>query len=104
MSSRAAARRGAGRRCGRKDVWGQTELPHGDLASIYRGEEFIRFERIAQPWLKEAAKRWARVRLLADTSPRTMSGYLVGVRHFSEWLAEHAPEVSTPVRAVARGA
>ena len=79
-----------------KDVWGQTELPHGDLASMYRGEEFIRFERIAQPWLKEAAKRWARMRLLADTSPRTMSAYLVGVRHFSEWLAEHAPEVNMP--------
>jgi integrase len=79
-----------------KDVWGQTELPHGDLASMYRGEEFIRFERIAQPWLKEAAKRWARMRLLADTSPRTMSAYLVGVRRFSEWLAEHAPEVSMP--------
>jgi site-specific recombinase XerD len=79
-----------------KDVWGQTELPHGDLASMYRGEEFIRFERIAQPWLKEAAKRWARMRLLAGTSPRTMSAYLVGVRHFSQWLAEHAPEVSMP--------
>ena len=79
-----------------KDVWGQTELPHGDLASMYRGEEFIRFERIAQPWLKEAAKRWARMRLLSDTSPRTMSAYLVGVRHFSEWLAEHAPGVSMP--------
>ena len=79
-----------------KDVWGQTELPHGDLVSLYRGEEFIRFERIAQPWLKEAAKRWARTRLLADTSPRTMSAYLVGIRHFSEWLAGHAPEVSAP--------
>jgi hypothetical protein len=28
-----------------KDAWGQTELPHGDLASMYRGEEFIRFDR-----------------------------------------------------------
>ncbi len=79
-----------------RDVWGQTELPRGDLVSMYRGEEFIRFERIAQPWLKEAAKRWARMRLLADTSPRTMSAYLVGVRHFSQWLAEHAPEVNMP--------
>jgi hypothetical protein len=67
-----------------KDVWGQTELPHGDLASMYRGEEFIRFERVAQLWLKEAAKRWARMRLLADTSPRTMSAYLVGVMHFNQ--------------------
>jgi integrase len=79
-----------------RDVWGQTELPHGDLASMYRGEEFIRFDRIVQPWLKEAAKRWARMRLLSDTSPRTMSAYLVGVRYFSQWLAEHASEVTAP--------
>ncbi len=36
-----------------KDVWGQTELPHGDLVSMYRGEEFIRFDRVSQSWLKE---------------------------------------------------
>ena len=54
-----------------KDQWRQSELPHGDLVSTYRGEEFLHFERIAQPWLKEAAKRWARARLLADAAPRT---------------------------------
>ena len=80
----------------RRDVWCQSELPHGDLVSTYRGEEFIHFERISQPWLKEAAKRWARTRLLADTAPRTMSSYLVGIAYFSEWLAAHAPEVSAP--------
>ena len=31
-----------------KDVWGQTELPHGDLASTYSGEVFIHFERLRQ--------------------------------------------------------
>ncbi len=71
-------------------------MPHGDLASGYRGEETLRFERISQSWLKEAAKRWARARLLADTAPRTMSAYLVSVRHFSQWLAAHANEVSAP--------
>jgi integrase/ferredoxin len=80
----------------RKDAWGQLDLPHGDLASMYRGEEFIHFERIGQRWLKEAAKRWARARLLADTAPRTMSSYVVGICQFSEWLAEHAREVSAP--------
>ncbi len=80
----------------RKDVWCQSELPHGDLVSTYRGEEFIHFERISQLWLKEAAKRWARARLLSDTAPRTISSYLVGIAHFSEWLAQHAPEVSAP--------
>jgi len=36
---------------------------------MYRGEEFIHFGRIGQPWLKKAAKRWARllaVRLLLE--------------------------------------
>lgn len=79
-----------------RDVWFGSELPHGDLSSGYRGEETLRFERICQPWLKEAAKRWARARLLGDTAPRTMSAYLVSVRHFSQWLAEHAREVSAP--------
>ena len=79
-----------------RDVWFASELPHGDLVSRYRGEEALRFERICQPWLKEAAKRWARTRLLGDTAPRTISAYLVSVRHFSQWLAAHAPEVSAP--------
>jgi integrase/ferredoxin len=79
-----------------RDVWFCSELPHGDLAPSYRGEVLLHFERIAQPWLREAAKRWARARLLADTSARTISAYLVSVRHFSAWLSEHAPEVSAP--------
>ena len=88
----------------RRDVWCQSELPHGDLVSTYRGEEFIHFERIGQPWLKEAAKRWARARLLADTAPRTMSSYLVGIAHFSEWLAAACAGGERAVRALALGA
>ena len=84
-----------------RDVWFSSELPHGDLAHRYRGGETLRFDRIAQPWLKEAAKRWTRARLLSDTSPRTISAYLVSVRHFSQWLVRLAPEVSAPARAVA---
>jgi hypothetical protein len=79
-----------------KDVWSQSELPHGDLASTYRGEISVKFDRLEQPWLKEAAKRWARARLLGDTTPSTMSAYLVALRYFSGWLAEHAPEVLGP--------
>jgi integrase len=79
-----------------KDVWCQSELPHGDLASSYSGEAFIHFERLRQPWLKEAAKRWARARLLGDTTPQTMSRYLADLSHFSGWLAAHAPELVAP--------
>jgi integrase len=79
-----------------KDVWRQSELPHGDLASTYNGEVLIRFERLRQPWLKEAAKRWTRARLLGDTTPQTMSRYLTDLWRFSDWLAAHAPDVIAP--------
>jgi integrase len=79
-----------------KDVWRQSELPHGDLSSSYRGEVLIHFERVRQPWLKEAAKRWTRARLLGDTTPQTMSRYLTDLRRFSDWLAAHAPDVLAP--------
>jgi site-specific recombinase XerD len=78
------------------DTWRQRDLPHGDLASTYRGEVLVRFDGLEQPWVKEAAKRWARVRLLGDTTPRTMSLYLTDLRHFSGWLAEHAPAMLAP--------
>lgn len=78
------------------DVWRQLDLPHGDLASTYRGEVLVRFDGLHQPWVKEAAKRWARMRLLGDTTPRTMSLYLTDLRHFSGWLADQAPEVLAP--------
>ncbi len=79
-----------------KDVWRQSELPHGDLSSSYRGEVLIHFERLRQPWLKEAGKRWTRARLLGDTTPQTMSRYLTDLWRFSDWLADHAPEVMAP--------
>ena len=59
-----------------KDEWRQRDLPHGDLAIAYDREVVLRFDGIASPWLKEAAKRWARVRLLASLSPRSLDRYL----------------------------
>ena len=56
------------------DVWRQSGLPHGDLAPSFDGEVLIHFEGLLQPWLKEAAKRWARARLLAETAP-TIASY-----------------------------
>ena len=79
-----------------RDVWRQSELPHGDLASRYSGEVFLNFVRLRQPWLKEAAKRWTRARLLGDTTPRTMCRYLTDLWRFSDWLAARAAEVVAP--------
>src|SRR5664279_3517548 len=81
----------------RKDVWCQSELPHGDLVSTYRGEEFIHFKRISQPWLKEAAKRWARVRGCCRTRRRGRSAAISsGSRISASGSRSTPPEVSAP--------
>ena len=77
-----------------KDEWHQRELPHGDLAAAYDREVVLRFSGLEQPWLKEAAKRWARTRLLASLSPRSMDRYLRELMEFSRWLASR--DVASP--------
>jgi site-specific recombinase XerD len=79
------------------DRWPLRGLPHADLQSIDR-DGAVLFDGIAQPWLKEAAKRWARSRLLAGGAPSTMSNYVLHVRAFGGWLAERVPEVSSPAQ------
>ena len=78
-----------------RDRWPLRELPHGDLHSTTRSGSIL-FTGVAQPWLEEAAKRWARARLLAGGAPSSMASYVQHVRAFSGWLAERAPEVSLP--------
>ena len=77
------------------DRWPLRELPHADLQSTGR-DGAILFGRIAQPWLKEAAKRWARARLLAGGAPSTMAHYVGHVAAFGGWLADRVPEVVSP--------
>jgi integrase len=79
-----------------RDQWRAHELPHGDLAGANGGRVILHFEGLVQPWLKEAAKRWARARLLGSMAPKSMSDYLFHLRAFSRWLAERAPEVGSP--------
>jgi integrase len=77
------------------DRWPLREMPHSDLHSSVRAGSIL-FAGIPQPWLKEAAKRWARSRLLAGGAPSTMSYYVQHVRAFSGWLDERIPAVSSP--------
>jgi integrase len=79
-----------------RDQWRQHDLPHGDLQNESGREAVVRFERLVQPWIKEAAKRWVRARLLASIAPQSMSHYLLHLWAFSGWLDERAPEVSSP--------
>jgi site-specific recombinase XerD len=80
------AQAGAWAQLWQRDRWRQSELPNGDLSSNHRGDRIVSFGRLAQPWLKEAAKRWARARLLAGTSVNSLSCYLNDLVAFSEWL------------------
>ena len=56
-----------------KDEWHQRELPHGDLATTYDRKVVLRFGGLAQRWLKEAAKRWARAGCWARCRPGAWS-------------------------------
>jgi site-specific recombinase XerD len=78
------------------DVWWQFDLPNGDLSSTHRGERVISFERITQPWLKEASKRWVRSRVLTGTSIGSLSSYMNDLAAFSEWLASQRPDLPGP--------
>ena len=77
------------------DRWPLRDLPHADLQGAGR-EGAILFDRITQPWLREAAKRWARARLLAGGASSTMAHYVGHVAAFSGWLAGRVPEVVSP--------
>jgi integrase len=77
------------------DRWPLRELPHADLEIVSRGGAIL-FDGIAQPWLKDAAKRWARARLLAGGAPSTMAHYVGHVSAFGGWLADRVPEVVSP--------
>jgi site-specific recombinase XerD len=79
------------------DRWPLREMPHSDLHSTVRAGSIL-FAGIPQPWFKEAAKRWARARLLAGGAPSTMSHYVQHVRAFSVWLAERTSAVSSPAQ------
>jgi integrase len=77
------------------DRWPLRELPHSDLHSTVRAGSVL-FSGIPQPWLKEAAKRWTRARLLRGGAPTTMHNYVQHVSTFGDWLADRAPAVSSP--------
>ena len=89
-----AAHRRGGSGCGHRTVAAARAAARRLLQ--HRGEGSSCSPGSPQPWLKEAAKRWARARLLAGGAPRTMASYVRRVGAFSGWLADRAPAVSSP--------
>lgn len=79
------------------DRWPQDMLPNGDLTATYRGVKAVNFGRVRQVWLKETAKRFVKMRVLAGTSIGSLSNYMNDIAAFSEWLEKNHPEVSAPI-------
>src|SRR5437879_720657 len=60
------------------------------LLGITEGRvRYLRLGAIAQPWLRELAKRWCRWRLARGLSPDTVGGNLAGVADFAAHLHIH---------------
>jgi hypothetical protein len=60
-------------------LWAVDRWPHDLLATADPDSEHggvLRFDGIVQPWLRDAAKRWVRARLLAGTTFGSMRVYV----------------------------
>lgn len=71
-----------------QDVWDLRRLgiPRGTS-----GVARLRFDRIAQPWLRELTKRWIRHRLSTGLTPNTVGQDLAAVVQMAAYLEEHSP-------------
>jgi integrase len=70
-----------------RDIWRLSRLPGLVLtAGDARAQARLRFDRIAQPWLRELSKRWIRFRLCGGRNVGTVVGNLQALTRFSEFL------------------
>jgi site-specific recombinase XerD len=75
-----------------RDIWRLARLPGLTLNAGQIPEHArLRFDRIAQPWLRGPAKRWIRLRLTAGVSVETVVGNVAALTRFSQFLAAVAP-------------
>lgn len=74
------------------DAWQAREL--GIQAA--RGRGAVSFVGIAQPWLREAAKRWARQRLNVGCAFNTIAAAALAFKRFSGFLASCQPPIEHP--------
>ena len=74
------------------DAWQASEL--GVAAS--RGRGAVSFTGVAQPWLREGVKRWARQRLANGCAFNTISAGAQAFKRFSRFLGCCQPPVQHP--------
>ena len=78
-----------------RDLWRLSKLSglkHSSSRS--RPRSSLRFDQIAQPWLKDLGKRWVRLRLTSGLSVGTAFGDVQALTKFSEFLTAMAPDVT----------
>jgi len=77
-----------------RDIWRLERLPG---LTINPGKAYsrdrLRFDQIAQSWLRGPVKRWSRLRLSSGLAVGTVVSDVTALRRFSAFLAEAAPEV-----------
>ncbi len=61
-----------------------------------RGKGPVNFSGIAQPWLREAVKCWARQRLAVNSAFATLSAGVLALKRFSSFLDACEPPVTRP--------
>jgi integrase len=77
-----------------RDVWRLSKLPGLTFNSgRASARSTLRFDRVAQPWLRDLGKRWIRLRLVGGLSIATAVAGLQALTHFSEFLTNAAPGV-----------
>jgi integrase len=70
-----------------RDVWRLHNLG-------FEGRQLLRFDRIAQPWLKEPAKRWARWRISTGLCLEASRRAVRAVERFAAFLASPAVNIT----------
>ncbi|MFD8532266.1 tyrosine-type recombinase/integrase [Streptosporangium canum] len=70
-----------------RDTWDLRHLGHGNNEVRY-----MRFGLIPQPWLRELAKRWCRLRLSKGLASTTVARDLVNCTAFAEYFAKTNPD------------
>lgn len=79
-----------------KDTWRLDRLP-GLTANAGKPNprNRLRFDRIAQPWLRVLVKRWSRLRLSSGLAIGTVINDVTSLTRFSTFLTEVLPEAAT---------
>jgi integrase len=79
-----------------RDIWRLDRLPGlTPNAANPNPRNRIRFDRIAQPWLRPLVKRWSRLRLSSGLTIGTVATDVIALTRFSTFLAQALPEVDT---------